>query len=91
MARSSDVTLAAADLVVRSPRLSALPNAVALSRAALRRIHQNLGFALAYNAVAVPLAALGWLDPLPAAVAMSLSSLVVTGNAVRLLRWRPVA
>jgi Cu+-exporting ATPase len=91
MARSSDVTLAAADLVVRSPRLSALPNAVALSRAALRRIHQNLGFALAYNAVAVPLAALGWLDPLPAAVAMSLSSLVVTGNAVRLLRWRPIA
>jgi cation transport ATPase len=91
MARSSDVTLAAADLVVRSPRLSSLANAVALSRAALRRIHQNLGFALAYNAIAVPLAALGWLDPLPAAAAMSLSSLVVTGNAVRLLRWRPVA
>jgi Cu2+-exporting ATPase len=91
MARSSDVTLAAADLVVRSPRLCALANAVALSRAALRRIRQNLGFALAYNAVAVPLAAAGWLDPLPAALAMSLSSLVVTGNAVRLLRWRPVA
>jgi Cu2+-exporting ATPase len=91
MARSSDVTLAAADFVVRSPKLLALANAVALSRVALRRIRQNLGFALAYNAVAVPLAAAGWLDPLPAAVAMSLSSLVVTGNAVRLLRWRPVA
>jgi Cu+-exporting ATPase len=91
MARSSDVTLAAADLVVRSPRLSALANAVALSRAALRRIRQNLGFALAYNAIAVPAAAFGWLDPLAAAAAMSLSSLVVTGNAVRLLRWRPVA
>jgi Cu2+-exporting ATPase len=91
MARSSDVTLAAADLVVRSPRLGAVANAVALSRAALRRIHQNLGFALAYNAIAVPLAAAGWLDPLPAALAMSLSSLVVTGNAVRLLRWRTVA
>jgi Cu+-exporting ATPase len=85
------VTLAAADLVVRSPRLSALANAVALSRVTLRRIRQNLGLALAYNAVAVPLAAAGWLDPLPAAAAMSVSSLVVTGNSVRLLRWRPVA
>jgi P-type E1-E2 ATPase len=91
MARGSDVTLAAADLVIRSPRLSALPNAIALSRVALRRIRQNLGFALAYNALAVPLAAAGWLHPLPAAVAMSLSSLIVTGNAVRLLRWRPIA
>jgi Cu+-exporting ATPase len=86
---SSDVTLAAADLVVRSPRLSALADAVALSRSALRRIRENLGIALAYNAIAVPLAAAGWLRPLPAALAMSLSSLVVTGNAVRLLRWRP--
>jgi Cu2+-exporting ATPase len=91
MARGADVTLAAADFVVRSPRLSALANAVALSRAALRRIRENLAFALAYNAIAVPLAAAGWLHPLPAAVAMSLSSLVVTGNAVRLLRWKPVA
>jgi Cu2+-exporting ATPase len=91
MARSSDVTLAAADLVVRAPRLRALSDAVALSRTALRRIHQNLAFAIAYNAIAVPLAAAGWLDPLPAALAMSLSSLVVTGNAVRLLRWRPAA
>jgi heavy metal translocating P-type ATPase len=91
MARGSDVTLAAADLVIRSPRLSALANAIALSRVALRRIRQNLGFALAYNAIAVPLAAAGVLHPLPAAVAMSLSSLVVTGNAVRLLRWRPIA
>jgi Cu2+-exporting ATPase len=86
---SADVTLAAADLVVRSPRLSALADTVALSRSALRRIRENLGIALAYNAIAVPLAAAGWLHPLPAALAMSLSSLVVTGNAVRLLRWRP--
>ncbi|HVN41086.1 MAG TPA: cation-translocating P-type ATPase [Myxococcota bacterium] len=91
MARGSDVTLAAADLVVRSPRLCALANAVALSRVALRRIHQNLGFALAYNALAIPLAAAGWLHPLPAALAMSLSSLLVVGNAVRLLRWKAVA
>jgi Cu+-exporting ATPase len=88
MARGSDITLQAADLVVRSPRLGAVPDAVALSRATLRRIRENLGFALAYNAVAIPLAVLGVLQPLHAAIAMSLSSLVVTGNAARLLRWR---
>jgi cation transport ATPase len=88
MARGSDVALQAADLVVRSPRLCAVPDAVALSRTTLRRIRENLGFALAYNAVAIPLAVLGVLQPLHAAIAMSLSSLVVTGNAARLLRWR---
>jgi Cu+-exporting ATPase len=88
MARGADVTLHAADVVVRAPRLGALADLVELSRATLRRIRQNLAIALGYNALAVPLAAAGWLDPLPAAVLMSLSSLVVTGNAVRLLRWR---
>jgi Cu2+-exporting ATPase len=87
MARGADVTLHAADVVVRAPRLGALADLVELSRATLRRIRENLGFALVYNAVAVPLAALGVLEPLHAAIAMSLSSLVVTGNSVRLLRW----
>ena len=52
-------------------------------------MRQNLGIAVVYNAVAIPLAAAGVLDPLPAAAAMSLSSLVVVGNSVRLLRCRP--
>jgi len=88
MARGSDVTLHAADIVIRSPHLSALADTVELARATLRRIRENLGFALAYNAVAIPLAMSGALQPLHAAIAMSLSSLVVTGNAARLLRWR---
>jgi len=88
MARGSDVTLQAADLVVRSPRLTAVPEALGLARATLRRIRENLGFAVAYNAVAVPLAITGVLGPLEAAIAMSASSLVVTANALRLLRWR---
>jgi Cu+-exporting ATPase len=91
MARGSDVTLHAADVVVRAPRLSAVADLVALSRACLARVRENLAFAVLYNAVAVPLAVAGWLEPLHAAVAMSLSSLAVTGNAVRLLRWRPRA
>jgi Cu2+-exporting ATPase len=89
MARGADVTLHAADLVIRSPRLASVAHAVSLSRSTLRRIRENLGFALLYNVVAIPLAVSGWLPPLQAAVAMSLSSLLVTGNSVRLLRWRP--
>jgi Cu2+-exporting ATPase len=76
-------------VVVRAPRLTALPDTIELSRAALRRIRENLALAVLYNAVAVPLAAAGALEPLAAAIAMSLSSLAVTANAVRLLRWRP--
>jgi Cu+-exporting ATPase len=75
--------------VIRSQRLGALADLVALARDALLRVRQNLGIAVVYNAVAVPLAASGVLEPLPAALAMSLSSLVVVGNSVRLLRWRP--
>jgi Cu2+-exporting ATPase len=88
MARGSDVTLHAADLVIRSPRLTAVPEALGLARATLGRIRENLGFAVAYNAVAVPLAIGGVLGPLEAAIAMSASSLIVTANALRLLRWR---
>jgi heavy metal translocating P-type ATPase len=88
MGRGADVAIHAADVVVLAPRLTAIADAVALARATLRRVRENLTLAVAYNAVAVPLAAAGVLEPLPAALAMSLSSLAVTGNAVRLLRWR---
>jgi Cu2+-exporting ATPase len=89
MARGADVAIHASDLVIRSPQLSALPDAIALSRVTVRRIRQNLALAVGYNLVAIPLAAAGVLTPLWAALAMSLSSIVVTGNSVRLLRWRP--
>jgi P-type E1-E2 ATPase len=89
MGRGADVAIHAADVVVLAPRLAAIAEAVGLSRAALRRVRENLALAVLYNALAVPLAAAGLLEPLAAALAMSLSSLAVTGNAVRLLRWRP--
>jgi len=88
-ARGADVALHAADAVVRSPRLGAVADVVALCRSALSRIRENLAIALGYNAIAVPLAAAGLLTPLGAAIAMSLSSLAVTLNAIRLLRWQP--
>jgi P-type E1-E2 ATPase len=89
MGEGADVAIQAADVVVRAPRVGAIADAIELARSALRRMHENLGLALAYNAVAVPLAIAGLLPPLAAAIAMSLSSLAVTGNALRLTRFRP--
>ena len=91
MAEGADVTLHASDVAIRSGRLGAVADLVTLSRATLHRVRENLGFALLYNLVAVPLAITGVLEPVHAAVAMSLSSLVVTGNAIRLLRFRPAS
>jgi Cu2+-exporting ATPase len=88
MARGSEITLAAADAVVRSPHLGAIADLLALSRACLARIRENFAFAMLYNAVAVPLAVAGVLHPLGAAIAMALSSLTVTANSLRLLRFR---
>ena len=88
MSSGADVAIHAADIVVRAPRVAAIPELVDLSRATFRRIRENLGFALVYNAFAVPLAASGRLDPLWAAIAMSASSLVVIGNAARLHSWK---
>jgi heavy metal translocating P-type ATPase len=90
MAQGADVAIHAADLVVRSPRLMAVVELLQLARTALSRIHQNLALALLYNAVVIPLAIAGRIEPLAAAVAMGVSSLAVTGNALRLSRWRPL-
>ena len=63
-----------------------LPQAIVLARRTQRIIRQNLGWALAYNLVALPFAALGWVTPGLAAIGMATSSLVVTANALRLGR-----
>ncbi len=87
----TDVAIDAADVVLVKSRLSDLPAAIRLGRAALRNIHQNLFWAFVYNAAGIPLAAgafiplLGWqLNPMFAAAAMSLSSFCVVCNALRL-------
>ena len=73
----------AADAVVTSESLAAVPRAFDVTAATNRRIRQNLGWALCYNAVAVPLAVFGLLNPLFAAAAMAASSLLVVGNSLR--------
>ena len=80
----TDIAIDAADVVLMNSRLSDVPAAIRLSRAALRNIRQNLFWAFFYNAVGIPLAAGGLLNPMFAAAAMSLSSFCVVSNALRL-------
>jgi Cu+-exporting ATPase len=88
VSRASDIAREAADIILLNSEIEAVPEALALSRATLRTIKQNLFWAFFYNSVGVPLAALGFMSPLLCALAMGLSDLVVIGNALRLLRWR---
>lgn len=81
---------ASADMIVMSERLDALIAAVRVAHRTRRIIRQNLAAAITYNALALPLAAFGHVTPLIAALGMSLSSLMVVGNALRLLRLTSV-
>ncbi|WP_016853650.1 heavy metal translocating P-type ATPase [Halomonas smyrnensis] len=86
---ATDLARTRADAVLLGPRLGRLVEAVDIGRATRRNIRQNLGWALAYNLLALPPAALGWVPPWLAALGMSASSLVVVANALRLTR-RPL-
>jgi P-type Cu+ transporter len=85
----ADAAIGAADLTLVSGDPSAIPTAIQLARAAVTVIRANLAWAFGYNVIAIPLAALGYLNPLFAGVAMSASSLIVVGNSLRLRRFRP--
>jgi Cu+-exporting ATPase len=84
----SDAAIHASDLTLISGDLRVAADAVRLSRATLRTIYGNLWWAFAYNIVAIPLAAVGLLNPMIAAAAMALSSVFVVTNSMRLLRFR---
>ena len=91
----TDVAIDAADIVLMKSRLTDVPAAIRLSRAALRNIHENLFWAFIYNIIGIPLAAgvwiplFGWkLNPMFGAAAMSLSSFCVVTNALRLNLFR---
>jgi Cu2+-exporting ATPase len=85
-ASAADLSQAAADAVFQGDRLAPVLELISIARQSQRIACQNLAVALLYNALAVPAAIAGLVTPLIAAVAMSSSSLLVIGNALRLAR-----
>ena len=88
VSRASDIAREAADIILLKSEIEAIPESLGLARATLRTIKQNLFWAFFYNALGIPLAALGFMSPILCAAAMGLSDLVVIGNALRLRRWK---
>ncbi len=92
MGSGTDVSIASADIVLMSSDLGRVHQAWALSRRTLRTIRQNIGISILYNAIMVPLAMMGLITPLVAAIAMPISSLAVIGNSARIRTlFRPTA
>ncbi|RXS84745.1 cadmium-translocating P-type ATPase [Streptomyces sp. TM32] len=91
MGSGTDAAIGAADVTLVREDLQAIADAVRLARRTLGTIRTNLGWAFGYNLITVPLAAVGLLNPMLAAAAMSASSLLVVGNSLRLRAWRPRA
>jgi Cu+-exporting ATPase len=89
--QGAEAAIAAADITLARHDVTALVDAVDIARATLRKIHQNLFFAFVYNLIGLPAAALGYLHPALAGLAMAMSSVSVVMNTLRLRSWRPAS
>jgi len=84
MGQGADVAINVSDVVLLDEKPQSILEAYKISRRTFRAVKENLGFSLLYNVIAVPLAVAGFVNPLIAALSMSLSSLVVVGNSMRI-------
>jgi len=89
MSSGTDIAIEASDITLMRSDMRQVAAAIDLSRATFRKVRQNLFFAFFYNALGIPLAAFGLLNPIIAGGAMALSSLCVVGNSLLLNRWKP--
>ncbi len=86
MGSGADISVEVSDVILLDDKITSLEDALKLSRETYKNVKQNLGLSLVYNLITIPLAVAGYVIPLVAALSMSLSSLLVVGNAVRIKR-----
>jgi Cu+-exporting ATPase len=84
MGSGADIAIEVSDVILLEDNPAALADAYLISRRTFRAVKQNLGFSVLYNTIAIPLAVMGYVNPLVAALSMSLSSLFVVGNSMRI-------
>ena len=89
MGNGTDVAMHAAGITLMRGDPALVAAALAISDRTVSKIRQNLFWAFVYNVAGIPLAALGFLNPVLAGAAMAMSSISVMGNALLLKRWRP--
>ncbi|RJX31043.1 MAG: copper-translocating P-type ATPase [Oxalobacter sp.] len=89
MSSGTDVAMHTAGITLMRSDPAAVADAIDISKKTYRKIWQNLGWAFAYNIIGIPLAALGYLNPIIAGAAMAFSSVSVVSNALLLRRWKP--
>jgi Cu+-exporting ATPase len=89
MAGGADVAMHTAGITLLRGDPALVADAIDISKRTYRKIRQNLGWAFAYNIIAIPLAAFGYLNPVIAGAAMAFSSVSVISNALLLRRWQP--
>jgi len=84
----TDVAIETGDIILMKGDLMGVVNTIKLSKATIRIIKQNLFWAFIYNTVGIPLAAIGWLNPIFAALAMAFSSVSLISNSLRLKKLK---